>query len=112
LAGNLLAHPARNKTYAVFALLADKDAAGVIAPLKESFDAWFVAGLEGARGQAGETLAAQVRAHVTSPVEAFLSPLCAFQSANLKAVEGDRIVVFGSFHTVAEVLPDATSNRR
>ncbi len=112
LAANLHAFSAKGKTYAVFALLADKDATGVIDPLKGSFDAWFVAGLSGARGQSGEALAEQVRAHVAKPVSVYERPLSAYSAAGLAAVEGDRIVVFGSFYTVAEVLIHATTSHR
>jgi dihydrofolate synthase/folylpolyglutamate synthase len=111
LADNLLANPAAGKTYAVFALLADKDAAGVVEPLKNAFDTWFVAGLAGERGQPGEALAARVRTHVSRPVQVFGSPLSALQAAKLQASEGDRIIVFGSFYTVAAVLNHATTSR-
>ena len=104
LAENLRAQPARGKDYAVFALLADKDAGGVVAPLKDAFDAWFVAGLAGERGQGGEALAAHVRALSNAPVEVSPDPVAALRAAKLKAGEDDRIVVFGSFYTVAEVL--------
>ena len=110
LADNLRICPARGKNLAVFALLADKDADGVIEPLKNCFDAWFVAGLAGERGQAGAGLAERVRSRVAGPVEAFDDPLSAFQAAKLQAGEGDRITVFGSFYTVAAVLIAAVPN--
>lgn len=104
LAENLSAFPAKGRTYAVFALLADKDARGVIEPLKDRFEAWFVAGLAGERGQSGEALALQVDKLISAPVSVHENPLSAFEAARLHAVEGDRITIFGSFHTVAEVL--------
>lgn len=111
LADSLRAHPARGKNYAVFALLADKDADGIIEPLKDCFDAWFVAGLAGERGQSGEALAARLRPCLATPVEVFDDPLSAFRAAGLMAVEGDRITAFGSFYTVAAVLNHATTSR-
>jgi dihydrofolate synthase/folylpolyglutamate synthase len=111
LAASLRAYPGRGKTCAVFALLADKDADGVIEALRDSFDAWFVAGLSGERGQPGEALAARLRLQVSAPIEVFEDPLSAYRAAKLHASEGDRIVVFGSFYTVAEVLTDATTSR-
>ncbi len=111
LEANLRGNPVTGKTFAVFALLADKDASGVIEPLTDCFDAWFVASLSGARGQSGEGLAEQVRKRVTAPVNVHDNPLAAYQAAKLHAGDGDRIVTFGSFHTVAEVLPDATTSR-
>lgn len=112
LAANLRAYPVKGKTYAVFALLADKDATGVITPLKDCFDAWFVAGISGERGQSGESLAAKARAVLSRPIQVFDNPSSAFAEARAQSVDGDRITIFGSFHTVAEVLPDATTSRR
>lgn len=110
LADNLQVHPAKGKNYAVFALLSDKDAGSVLEPLKDRFDAWYVAGLGGERGQSGKELAEKVRSAVAVPVEAFDSPGSAFRAARMQAVEGDRIVTFGSFHTVAEVLGNLRLN--
>lgn len=111
LASNLRTEPAAAKTYAVFALLSDKDADGVIGAVKDCFDGWFVAGLTGDRAQDGEVLAALVRRHVSAHVEVLEGPLAALRAARLRATEGDRIIVFGSFYTVAEVLTDATTIR-
>ena len=111
LASNLQARPAGGKRYAVFAMLADKDADGVVGALKDAFDAWFVAGLGGERGQSGEALAGHVGAMTEAAVEVFPDPLSALRAAKLRAVEGDRITVFGSFYTVAEALTDATTSR-
>lgn len=112
LAANLRAFPARGRNHAVFALLADKDAAGVVAPLRDAFDVWYVAGLAGERGQSGGSLAEHVRAQSNAPVEIFHDPGAALQAAKLRAVEGDRIIVFGSFYTVAAALNHATTRRR
>lgn len=112
LADNLRSEPAKAKSYAVFAMLADKDADSVIESLKDCFDTWLVAGLSGERGQSGEALAAHVRARVSAPVEVFADPPAAFRAAKLRAGEGDRITAFGSFYTVAEVFTDATTSRR
>ncbi len=112
LASNLHSFPVTGKSYAVFALLADKNASDVITPLKDCFDAWFVAGLPGERGQSGESLAAKARAVLSKSIEVFDNPSAAFAEARSRALEGDRITIFGSFHTVAEVLPDATTSRR
>lgn len=110
LADNLRAYPVKGETLAVFAMLADKDVAGVVEPLKGSFDAWLVAGLPGARGQTGHQLAGLLNPLVVMPVVVYATPLEAYRAARLQAGEGDRITVFGSFHTVAEVLPDATTS--
>ncbi|AUL51030.1 bifunctional tetrahydrofolate synthase/dihydrofolate synthase [Bordetella holmesii] len=99
-------------THAVFGMLSDKDLPGVVAKLAGRIDHWYCAGLPGARGSDGATLAAQLRqALPASPagaeaptITAYDSPAQAYAAARGKAGEGDRIVVFGSFLTVAGVL--------
>ena len=50
LSENLARMACAGRTLAVFAMLKDKDIAGVIAAVKERIDEWFVAGIDGARG--------------------------------------------------------------
>ncbi len=105
LARNLADTGPFQRTFAVFGMLRDKDAAGVCRALKGSFDAWFVAALGGERGADAGRLAQAVRA--TDPgaeVECFDSPRSAFAAATKRAGRNDRIVVFGSFYTVADVM--------
>ncbi|WP_303749073.1 bifunctional tetrahydrofolate synthase/dihydrofolate synthase [Stenotrophomonas pigmentata] len=105
LAAALKAQPAQGRTLAVYAALADKDAAGVVDALQPQVDGWFLAGLEGARGQT----AAQLRERLaqTAATDANLSDDVgkALDAALAQARPGDRVLVFGSFHTVAEALP-------
>ena len=105
LAAALKAQPVQGRTFAVYAALADKDAAGVVDALQAQVDSWFLAGLEAARGQT----AAQLRERLaqTAAAEASLSDNVAkaLGDALGLAQQGDRVLVFGSFHTVAEALP-------
>ncbi|VCU70389.1 Bifunctional protein FolC [Pigmentiphaga humi] len=96
-------------TYAVFGMLNDKDVDGVIARLGERVDHWYCVGLEGPRGLSGEALVERLEAlgagrGKDASIEAFADPAAAFAAAQERAGEGDRIVVFGSFLTVAGVL--------
>ncbi|MDX3984229.1 MAG: bifunctional tetrahydrofolate synthase/dihydrofolate synthase [Achromobacter sp.] len=99
-------------THAVFGMLNDKDLAGVIAKLGSRIDHWYCAGLPGPRGTSGQALADKVAAALPpspagaeSPsIAAFDDPAQAYAAARERAVENDRIVVFGSFLTVASVL--------
>jgi len=93
------------ETYAVFAMLKDKDIEGVCRALKDRFTAWFAAGLSVPRGASADTLASALRAAGASgEVVRFGNPREAYAAARNRAGENDRIVVFGSFHTVAEVM--------
>ncbi|KGD92923.1 folylpolyglutamate synthase [Achromobacter sp. RTa] len=99
-------------THAVFGMLNDKDLAGVVAKLGTRIDYWYCAGLPGPRGTSGEDLAGRVAAALPpepaggeSPgITAYADPAQAFAAARERAGENDRIVVFGSFLTVASVL--------
>jgi dihydrofolate synthase/folylpolyglutamate synthase len=104
LAKNLVNMPPA-KTFAVFAMLADKDVSGVVQALDEQVDVWLVAGLDVSRGVAGVKLAAKLRQdQVCGEILIFDSVAEALHEANQQATENDRIVTFGSFYAVTEVM--------
>ena len=105
LAESLAADAASGKTVAVCAMLADKDMAGVVQALADKIDAWFVAGLPPPRGASSASLAGVVREvvpHVSC--QAFQDVVEAYEAACGAATQDDRILIFGSFYTVAAVL--------
>jgi len=96
-------------TYAVFGSMRDKDIAGVIGHLKGEIDHWCVTDLPTPRGASTQQLAdalheAGVNEDADSSIVRFDSPAEAFQDALKRASDNDRIVVFGSFFTVAGVM--------
>ena len=104
LAMNLATRPIAGRTLAVCGILADKDAAAVAIELASRIDEWWMATTEGTRGTADATLAALMAPHLRTPVHAGGSIADACAGALAAARNGDRIVVFGSFHTVAPAL--------
>ena len=93
------------RTIAVVGMLGDKDIAGALGALAGKVDVWLVAGLDVPRGAPAEALAAVVASEkLGGAVESFASPVEAFTRAAKLAGENDRILVFGSFLTVAAVL--------
>ena len=104
LARNLRGHPSGGRTLAVCGILADKDASGVVAELRDCIDAWWCVPTEGERGRSAASLAEMVRREVAGPVEeaASIAAGCAAASANANGQ--DRIVVFGSFHVVGPAM--------
>jgi dihydrofolate synthase/folylpolyglutamate synthase len=92
------------RTLAVLGMLADKDAPGVIAELRDCIDAWWCVPTEGERGRSGSALAEAVRQQVTAPVEAARDTAAGCEAALAYAQPEDRIVVFGSFHTIGPAL--------
>lgn len=100
--GNMGFHP---ETWAVFGMLTDKDVEGVVALMKNRVDHWLLADLPGPRGLDAEELAQRMRAAgIEGDMRCHASPQAAYAAAQQGAQEGDRIVVFGSFMTVADVL--------
>jgi dihydrofolate synthase/folylpolyglutamate synthase len=92
-------------TYAVLGMLKDKDVAGVARTLATLVDRWVLAPLPGARGASTEDLRGQLTiAGVAAPMEACTSVAAAYRHAQEQARADDRILVFGSFHTVGDVL--------
>jgi dihydrofolate synthase/folylpolyglutamate synthase len=100
LAGNLSSLPRAGRTLAVCGILADKDAAGVAAELVRSFDEWWCVATDSERGRSGEDLARTVADVVAAPVHAAPGVESGCMAALAAAARDDRIVVFGSFHTV------------
>lgn len=103
LAANLARWPVRGRTIAVCAMLADKDVAGVLEALRNGVDRWFAAATDGARGLGDAELAERAAAVGIAMIEGGSVPE-AMKRAAREACEGDRIVVFGSFHTVGPAL--------
>jgi dihydrofolate synthase / folylpolyglutamate synthase len=85
---------------AVFAMLADKPAEAVIGDFIAAVDDWYLASLAGSRGRSASSLAGLFPA--SPSVHCFESVADAVQSARQGLGEGDQMIVFGSFHTVAE----------
>lgn len=103
LAQRLANRPVPGKRLAVFGLLADKDLPGVVAPLLSEVASWAVAPLPIGRTRAAAELHAHlhsrgVRVTAHADVQAALEAQCA------QAVDGDEVLVFGSFYCVAEAL--------
>jgi dihydrofolate synthase/folylpolyglutamate synthase len=95
-------------TYAVFGSMHDKDIDGVIAAMSEHIDHWCLATLPSPRSASASELAAKVQ--LVQPerdertINVFDDPGAAYANAVSRAGEDDRIVVFGSFLTVAGVM--------
>ncbi len=109
LAANLEAMTVRGRTFAVVGMLKDKDMAGTIQALKNNIDYWLVASLEVIRGASkDEMLQALKEAGIEDQgiIRSFPDVLRAYVYARDHAGDNDRICVFGSFHTVSQVIED------
>ncbi len=109
LAENLDAMGFYPNTHAVFGAMADKDLPPMLQRLNPLVDRWYFTDLPLPRAAAARDLqqawqAQNTRQDVTTSVHA--DPHSALQAAISAADPADRIVVFGSFHTVGGVLQD------
>jgi len=94
------------ETHAVFSMLGDKDISAVVRTLSPCVGRWYVAPLPGSRA-ASLALLTQAMSAAGVPagsVRSFADVESATEAATAAADAADRIVVFGSFLTVAAAL--------
>jgi dihydrofolate synthase/folylpolyglutamate synthase len=107
LAANLARQPGAGRTLAVLAMLRDKDMAAVVQAVKAHVDQWYLATLPPPRGASAQSLhEALVAAGTTGAARLFDDVAAAYRAACLAAAQNDRILIFGSFYTVAAVLAE------
>ncbi|RDZ27713.1 bifunctional tetrahydrofolate synthase/dihydrofolate synthase [Lysobacter silvisoli] len=106
LAAWLAAVPAPGRVRAVFAALGDKDVAGVVAALADRIDEWHLAGLadSGPRGIDVDAFAQRLHGSAAAEGQRHADVAAALDAALARAEPGDRVLVFGSFHTAAAAL--------
>ena len=119
LAKNLQAHRFRSeqlsankgKTIAVFAMLADKDVHGVIDAVKEEIDFWYIASIDHARSMPVDALfkvlveaVPQAKIKMFEHVTDACKQACIDTEVCIDRNENDKIIVFGSFFTVSNVM--------
>jgi len=112
LAASLQVMGRTGRTLAVFSMLKDKDIAAVVAVLKSNIAHWFIAGLSGPRGADVAELGQALAAAAVDAVTPCGDVAAAYTQACDMATENDRILVFGSFYTVAMVMQWRASRAR
>ncbi|MFO8141592.1 MAG: bifunctional tetrahydrofolate synthase/dihydrofolate synthase [Marinobacter sp.] len=88
--------------FGVYAALAHKDIAGVLAATAPVVDRWWFAGLSVARGLHENVLVARASECGIGQYRACASVADALRAAMAEATATDTIIVFGSFYTVAQ----------
>jgi dihydrofolate synthase/folylpolyglutamate synthase len=97
---------------AVFSVMADKDVAGILDRAAPGIDAWFLGEQpDNPRAQAAAQTADLLRARGQGMISVSKNLKQAFRRAQSLLAEGDLLVVFGSFFTVAAVLPQLDRDR-
>ena len=105
LSHNLKTHVVPGKTIAVFSILKDKDIFGVINELNLDIDDWFIAEIQNERAASIENISNTIqKINPSAHIEAFKNIQEAYQFASKEVRRNDRIIVFGSFFTVADIM--------
>ncbi len=105
LAENLRQQTVTGKTHAIVAMLKDKDVIESLANVFSCIDSWYFAGLAVNRGEKPEALKAALQEiNPSSSCQLFTDVNDAWEHVHNTARENDRIVVFGSFHTVGAII--------
>jgi len=110
LAATLLARPVPGRTVAVFGCMLDKDIASMVDAIAPLIDLWCVTDLSVPRAATAKHLwhLLHERGHACTT---HFEVTSALQAAAHACSPGDRIVVFGSFHTVGPVLSPVHEDR-
>lgn len=102
-ANALAARPCVGRTIAVCGMLADKDVTGVAAVLAAQIDEWVLCSLPEARGLSAAALRERLPPQCAVVAQGD-TVAAACRIARERATATDRIIVFGSFHTVGPAL--------
>ena len=106
LADHLRSRPLAGRTAAVFAVLSDKDIHAMIQAVQGLVDEWFVADLPKVpRAARAREVAALLRRSGAEQIGTSGDPGSAYRRARSVLGDADRLLAFGSFYTVAAVLP-------
>lgn len=97
-------------THAVFGAMADKDLGGIIAALAPLVKAWHLCDLPTPRAASAQALRERLPAGAAASCHA--SPRAALADALSQVQPTDRIVVFGSFFTVGDVLAQRAQRKQ
>jgi len=105
LAELLAARPVAGRTLAVIGMMQDKDIPAVVRQLQPEVDAWYATKLPSPRSADANLLAEVIRSQ-TGAEEVVACPdvPAACEAAKAAAGDADRILVCGSFYTVAAAL--------
>ena len=96
------------KTYAIFAMLNDKDIDGVVQALIPEINTWLITGISSSRGASSDEIVKALEnagvSKASGSIFTFPDPVAAYVFACKQSTKNDRICVFGSFYVVGKVM--------
>lgn len=106
LANALSRKPCDGMTHAIFTMLADKDISGVINEMESEIDQWHVVALSVQRAASVATITQAIESVVSieTAVNAYDNVRETYNKVIKSVQKNDRIVIFGSFQIVADIL--------
>lgn len=104
LASHLRNHEVAGKTIAIVGMLNDKDHVASLSPLVGLVDEWHVASLNVDRGSTAEYLQKVLQALNVYQSKAYPNVEQAYTEVYPNLNTKDRLVCFGSFHTISEII--------
>jgi dihydrofolate synthase/folylpolyglutamate synthase len=110
LAIQIASIPCEGHTLAVVGMLKDKDILGTLQPMTHLINAWYFGDLNVPRGAKAEHLEKYLRDLSKQQCYTYKSISEAYNQAVANCTKKDRILVFGSFYTVAEVLKEVNNH--
>lgn len=107
LTQSLQTRPVKGRTRMVFGAMADKDIGLIVDELSAVVDQWYLAAPKIGRAAQSEQMTTILREQGISEdnMAWYGSVMKAVNAAQAEAADDDRVVVCGSFYTVAEALP-------
>ena len=97
--------PNTGKTFALFSMLKDKDIKQVLSIMDKHIDEWHIVGLEGSRGMTTKNLTLIMKsANIQSEIIPHKRFLDAIHFLKKDSKNKDKVVVFGSFLVVSNVI--------
>lgn len=110
LAMKIASIPYEGRTLAVLGMLKDKDILSTLRPMLHLIDTWYFGDLNVPRGAKAEHLKKYLRDLSKQQCYTYKSISEAYNQAVANCTKKDRILVFGSFYTVAEILKEVTNH--
>ncbi|MAQ73442.1 MAG: bifunctional tetrahydrofolate synthase/dihydrofolate synthase [Gammaproteobacteria bacterium] len=111
LCKNLSYSPAR-RTVAVIGILGDKDVYSLVKPMKSIIDSWYCGTIDNERGMNSEEIKYRISSIIDKQyLQSYPSIVEAYSAAVQSLHKDDRLIVYGSFYTVSEILKFVKFNK-
>lgn len=105
LAKYLSQNPVEGKTFALFSMFKDKDIGHVLELMQQSIDEWHIIGLNSPRGLSTDELKQTIERHIhNSKITQYEEFTTACKSLQNITNTKDRVVAFGSFLVISDVI--------